>query len=363
MLAAARALLFAAASIVATLPARADETPKQGGVLTYMIPADAPPSFDGHRETTYAVVHATAPFYSVLIRIDPEHPEDVTKFVCDLCTEMPTPTDSGTTYAFKIREGVKWHDGSPLTAYDVAASWNHIVHPPPGYNSARQNWYHMVEQISAPDATTVVFKLKFATLTFLPALADPFAYVYKKDVLDKDPNWYQKNIMGSGPFRFVSYELGQSIKGERNPDYYHEGQPYLNGFVGIFADKQVVRVEAIRADRAATEFRGLPPSAIDQLKKELGDKITIQQSDWNCGNLITPNSKRKPFDDVRVRRLCCWRSTNGTVRPRCRRLPTYTRWAVSYFRVHRSQPTRRNCRSWPGSGRISTSHALRRSDC
>ena len=54
----------------------ADETPKRGGILTYMIPADAPPSFDAHRETTYATVHSTAPFYSVLIRLDPEHPED-----------------------------------------------------------------------------------------------------------------------------------------------------------------------------------------------------------------------------------------------------------------------------------------------
>src|SRR6201987_5424805 len=85
-----------------TAPSLADETPKRGGILTYMIPADAPPSFDGHRETTYATIHATAPFYSVLIRLDPAHPEDVTKFVCDLCTEMPKPTDNGTTYAFKI---------------------------------------------------------------------------------------------------------------------------------------------------------------------------------------------------------------------------------------------------------------------
>ena len=65
---------------------------------------------------------------------------------------MPTPTDNGTTYTFKIREGVKWHDGSPLTAADVAASWNHIIHPPPGYNSARANWYQMVDTVSAPDA-------------------------------------------------------------------------------------------------------------------------------------------------------------------------------------------------------------------
>ncbi len=112
----------AIASVITIAPAAADETPKHGSILTYMIPADAPPSFDGHRETTYATVHSTAPFYSVLIRLDPEHPEDVTKFVCDLCTEIPKPTDNGTTYTFKILPGVKWHDGSPLTAADVAAS-------------------------------------------------------------------------------------------------------------------------------------------------------------------------------------------------------------------------------------------------
>ena len=59
---------------MAVMPASADETPKHGGILTYMIPADAPPSFDGHRETTYATVHSTAPFYSVLIRLDPSIP-------------------------------------------------------------------------------------------------------------------------------------------------------------------------------------------------------------------------------------------------------------------------------------------------
>ena len=118
----AAAFVTAIASVIAIAPAAADETPKHGGILTYMIPADAPPSFDGHRETTYATVHSTAPFYSVLIRLDPEHPEDVTKFVCDLCTEIPKPTDDGTTYTFKILPGVKWHDGSLLTAADVAAS-------------------------------------------------------------------------------------------------------------------------------------------------------------------------------------------------------------------------------------------------
>ena len=76
----------------------------------------------------------------------------------------------------------------------------------------------------------------------------------------------------------------------------------MTGSIGIYAPKQATQLDAIRADRAATEFRGYPPSAMDQLKQELGDKINIQESDWNCGTLVWFNHKKKPFDDVRVRR-------------------------------------------------------------
>src|SRR5438270_4133119 len=280
----------------------ADDEPKHGGTLTYMIPADAPPSFDGHRESTYATVHSVAPFYSVLIRVNPENPADTAEFICDLCTEIPQPTDDGKTYVFKIREDVKFHDGSRLTAADVAASYDKIIFPADGLLSARSSNYLMVDKVEAPDPGTVVFRLKFATSAFLPALADPFNFICKKAILDKDPRWYEKNILGSGPFKFADYQVGQSIKGEKNTDYYHQGLPYLDAFTGIYADKQAVRVEAIRSDRAAIEFRSMPPAARDELVKALGDKVTVQESDWNVASGVTPNHKRKPFDDPRVRR-------------------------------------------------------------
>jgi peptide/nickel transport system substrate-binding protein len=288
-----------AASTIAT--AIAEETPKSGGALTYVIAADAPPSFDAHREATFATVYSAAPFYSVLIRVDPNNPSS-NDFVCDLCTEMPQPGDGGKTYTFKIRDGVKWHDGSLLTAADVAASWNKIIDPPEGVASVRQSHYMMVNTVAALGPTTVVFRLKFATSAFLPALADPYSWIYKKEILDKDPRWYEKNILGSGPFKFAAIETGQSIKGVKNPDYYQKGLPYLDGFTGIYAPKQPVRVDSIRSDRAAIDFRNLPPAARDELVGALGDKIAVQESDLNCGNLATPNHKKKPFDDARVRR-------------------------------------------------------------
>ncbi|HEU0156913.1 MAG TPA: ABC transporter substrate-binding protein, partial [Stellaceae bacterium] len=193
-------------------------------------------------------------------------------------------------------------NGDKLTAQDVAASLNKIAFPPPGTLSPRATDFMMVQEIEATDPHTVVIHLKFPTSAFLPALADPYNWIYEKKILDKDIHWYEHNIMGSGPFKFISYQVGQEIKGVRNPDYYHKGLPYLDGFVGIYAPKQAVQLDAIRADRAATEFRGYPPSAIDQLKQELGNEVVVQQHDWNCTLGAWINHKKKPFDDVRVRR-------------------------------------------------------------
>ena len=329
-----------------------------------MIPADAPPSFDGHREGTYATLHAVAPFYSVLIRINPENPSSTTDFVCDLCTAMPQPTDGGKTYTFKIRDGVKFADGSPLTAADVAASWNEIIHPPKGVLSPRESWYEMVDTVTAPDPSTVVFHLKFATGAFLPALADPFTFIYKKKILDKDPRWYEKNILGSGPFKFVEYQVGQSIKGVRNPDYYHKGLPYLDGFTGIFADKQAVRVDAIRADRAAIEFRGFPPSARDELKgrarrqargagkrlelRQPGDPQPRQKAVRRCAGAARPDPGDRPL---------ARRAGAGQDR-RCA-----ARSAASSFPARRWRRPSRNSSRSPGTGPTSTSRAPRRSGC
>ena len=296
------AALIVAAPAWAAGNSNAAETPKYGGTLVYMIPADSPPSFDGHRETTFALIHSVAPFYSTLVRINPENPSSTTDFVCDLCTEMPKPTDDGKTWTFTIRDDVKFHNGNKMTAADVAKSLNMIMFPPQGVLSPRSTNFVMVKDVAAPDPHTVVIHLKFATSAFMPALASPYNFIYEKKILDKDPHWYEQNIMGSGPFKFTGYHVGQSIEGVRNPDYYHKGLPYLDGFTGIYAPKQATQIDAIRADRAAAEFRGYPPSAINQLKEELGDQIKVQESDWNCGSRLEINHKKKPLDDPRVRR-------------------------------------------------------------
>jgi len=277
--------------------------PKLGGRLDLVVGSRIP-SYDGHRETTFGMIHPIRPFYSLLIRVNPENPSSPDDFVCDLCVgDVPTPTNGGKTYTFKIRSGVKFHDGTPLTSADVKATFDKIVFPPQGVASSRKAFFKMVDSITAPDSSTVVFNLKYPSGAFIPALATPFNFVYAKKDLDQHGyDWHGKNINGTGAFSFVEHQPGAFVEGKRYDGYHHAGKPYLDGFRAIAAPKMAVRMQAIRGDRAAIEFRGFPPKARDDLVDALGDQITVQESDWNCGLFFTANQKVKPFDDPRVRR-------------------------------------------------------------
>lgn len=280
----------------------AGHSPKSGGVLNFVVGSKIP-SYDGHIETTFGMIHPIRPFYSTLIRVNPSNPSDPTDFECDVCVgDVPEPTENGTKYTFKLRQDIKFHDGTPMTSADVLATHNKIIFPPEGVPSSRKAFFRAVESITTPDDYTIEFKLKFPTAAFIPALATPFNFIYAKKDLDANGfEWHKSNINGTGPFKFVQHQPGAFVEGVKNENYHFEGRPYLDGFKAISAPKMAVRLQAIRGDRAAIEFRGFPPKARDDLVKALGDQVRVQESDWNCVLLATPNQERKPYDDVRVR--------------------------------------------------------------
>ena len=287
---------------LATGAAQAME-PKRGGILNF-VTASKIPSFDGHIESTFGVIHPIAPMYSLLIRANPENPSSPTDLVCDVCEgDVPAPSDDGKTYVFKIRKDIKFHDGTPLTAHDVKATYDKIIFPPEGIPSNRKAFFKAVDAVETPDDYTLVFKLKHPTGSFVPALAMPYNFIYAKKDLDAHGyTWHKTNVNGSGPFMFDEYVQGSHVTGKRNPNYHHEGQPFLDGYKSVIAPKMSVRVAAIRGGQADIEFRGFPPKARDDLVAALGDQITVQESDWNCALMVTPNHERKPMDDARVRR-------------------------------------------------------------
>jgi peptide/nickel transport system substrate-binding protein len=283
----------------ATTPGVAQERPRPGGELVFVVPAE-PPSFDAHREETFAMLHPGAPHYSTLMRVDPAD-KTGTKFIGDLAESWTISPDKR-TYTFKIRRGVKFHDGTVMTSADVKASYDKIIFPPPGVVSSRQAAYKTVEAVEAPNADTIVFRLKFPEASFLANLSSPWNWIYKAEILAKDPRWYEKNVMGTGPFRFVEYVRGSHWVGKKNPDYWDKGKPYLDGFRAIFIQDTSAQVAAIRGERAMIQFRGFTPAHRDALVQALGDKVTVQESPWNCSIQVAMNQEKKPFQDKRVRR-------------------------------------------------------------
>jgi peptide/nickel transport system substrate-binding protein len=277
------------------------ESPTRGGELVFVVPAAGFPSMDAHREETYALIHPLAPFYSLLIKINPENPSDPTDFVGDVAERWTTGED-GLAYTFKLRRNVKFHDGSLLTSRDVKASFDKIIFPPQGVVSDRKAMFFMVRSVEAPDPSTVVFRLRFASAAFLPALANPYNWIYRADILAKDIHWYEAHVMGTGPFKFKEYVAGSHVSGVRNPEYFIAGLPYLDGFRAIFIKEEAPQLAAIRGGRAFVNFRALPPKAVDELRTSMDDQIKVQESPWNCGLFVAANHNVKPFDDPRVRR-------------------------------------------------------------
>lgn len=273
------------------------EKPRSGGELVFAV-GGTPPSFDGHRETTFAMLHPVAPHYSTLLRFDPQ---GYPKIIGDVA-ESWTVSKDGLTYTFKVRRGIKFHDGSQLTSKDVKATYEKIIFPSEGVASARQASYAVVDKIETPDILTVVFQLKQPSASFLASLASPWNFIYKAEILEKDPRWYEKNIMGSGPFVFTEQVAGSHWIGKKNPDYFLKGRPYLDGFKAIFIRDTAPRVAAIRSGQALIEFRGFNPAARDDIVRTLGNKVTVQESPWVCNLTVAINNEKKPFDDPRVRR-------------------------------------------------------------
>src|SRR2546426_7556002 len=276
--------------------AQAAETPRRGGILLAAIGADAP-SLDPHQEQTFATLQPVAPLYSTLLQLDPYSYPNV---IGDVASEWKISPD-GLTYTFKIRQDIRFHDGSSLTAADVKASYDKILFPPEGVRSIRKYYYSTVASVEAPDPSTVVFRLKFPSASVLTNLASPWNVIFPKKYLDKDPNYFKTHVVGSGPFKFKSYTRGSTFEGERNPDYFLKDRPYLDGYKFYISTETSVRAAAIRSGRAWIEFRNLPNAEVEAIRKQLGDKVVVQQTPLVVQFGIAMNNSVKPFTDVRVR--------------------------------------------------------------
>jgi len=289
------ALLLGAAAFAAA-GAMAAETPVRGGLLKFAVSAE-PPNYDCHAQTSFAFIHPVRPHYNTLLEFNTAKYPAIKG---DLA-ESWTVSKDGLTYTFRLRKGVKFHDGSTFTSEDVKATYERLRNPPPGVRSVRQATFADIASIETPNAQTVVFRLKKPNSGMLASFASPWDCIYSAAKLKQDPRFPERNIMGTGPFTFAGHVAGSHWTGRRFEQYYEKGKPYLAGYVAIFISGAPM-VNALSAGEVIVEFRGHPPANRDRIVKALGNRAVVQETPWVCSLVVTFNTKKKPFDDQRVRK-------------------------------------------------------------
>jgi peptide/nickel transport system substrate-binding protein len=269
---------------------------KRGGDLRFAVSAE-PPNYDCHAQSSFAFIHPVRPHYNTLLKFDTAKYPNV---VGDLA-ESWTVAKDGLTYTFKLRKGVRFHDGSAFTSEDIRATYDRLRNPPAGVRSLRAASYEDVAAIETPDPLTVVFKLKKRNASMLSNFASPWDCVYSAAKLKQDPKFPERNILGTGPFTFVEHVAGSHWIGKRFENYFEKGKPYLDSYRAIFISGAPM-VNALSAGEVLVEFRGHSPANRDRIMKTLGDKGVVVETPWVCSLVVTFNTKKKPFDDARVRR-------------------------------------------------------------
>ncbi|MFJ6952117.1 ABC transporter substrate-binding protein [Micromonospora aurantiaca (nom. illeg.)] len=161
-----------------------------------------------------------------------------------LARELPAVSAEGKTVTAKLREGVLFHDGSPLTAQDVVFTYQAVLDP--GVDSTLRSDLDMLASVTAPDPATVVFTLKYAYAPFLQRLA--LGIVPAKAFAGQDVNKaaFNRKPVGTGPYRFTSWTPGDRLVLAANETYWG-GKPANSGVVVAFVADDNVRAQRMRA--------------------------------------------------------------------------------------------------------------------
>jgi peptide/nickel transport system substrate-binding protein len=225
--------------------------------------------------------------YSGLTELDPSG-----KAKPDLAESWMASEDQK-TWTFKLRHGVKFHDGREFDSGDAKATIARVMDKTTG-STARVN-FDIVDSIETPDKYTIVFKLKIPYSGFADILGDRQTRIVPKDKLDS----IATKPDGTGPFELTEFKPGDRIVLKKNPDYYVHGTPKLDSIVFRIMPETAARVAALDAG-AIDLVWDLPPEIIDQLKNNSKIKIdSVPTSSWDG---LIMNASQKPFDDVRVRK-------------------------------------------------------------
>jgi peptide/nickel transport system substrate-binding protein len=265
----------------------AQGSPKRGGMLVAAAEID-PIALDPHTGSNFSSIQAFDHIYESLTTYD-----EKTNIIPCLAQSWEI-TNQGKTYTFKLRPNVKFHNGQTMTGEDVKYSIDRVLDPKTA--SPWVSWLNAIKEIKVVDPLTVQMNLD-APYPLLGSFAGMRAAGIMPKGLAEKENLKIKGI-GTGPFKLVEYVPQDRIVYTRNPDYWDQPLPYLDGMTFKVLTEENARLAALRAGQIHYAFLNAPGAA--QLEGAPG--ITVHRSPYAWVVLHYLNRRNKPLSDARVRR-------------------------------------------------------------
>ncbi|MEB3198499.1 MAG: peptide ABC transporter substrate-binding protein [Candidatus Sericytochromatia bacterium] len=246
-----------------------------------------------------AVVGTTAAaFHSGLLLLDPQG-----HWLPDLAEQVPTlenggvrPVGAGMHVTYRLRRGVRWHDGKPFTSRDVQATWRLLMNP--DFPAISRAGFEQIQQVVPLDAHTV--RLEFRR-PYAP-YAELFPFVLPAHQLasasrDLARQRWNREPIGTGPYRFAGWRTGDRILAEANPDYFR-GKPAVARLDLRFIPQEATSYQLWRTGEVDL-LQGAPPTAFDALQREAAERVHVSHSgSWEH---LVFNLSRPVLADRRVR--------------------------------------------------------------
>ncbi|QPC88106.1 ABC transporter substrate-binding protein [Mesorhizobium sp. NBSH29] len=301
-----------ALALMLALPASAQEekldpNAKPGGeiVVTYKDDVATLDSAIGYDWQNWSMIKS---LYDGLMDYEP----GTTILKSDLAESYEISPD-GKTFTFKLRKGVKFHNGREMTADDVKYTLDRVTNPKTqspgagffasimGYDDVAGGKAESLSGITVVDPSTVKIELSRPDATFLHVMAINFSHIVPKEAVDQFGADFGKNPVGTGAYKMAEWTLGQRLVFERNADYWHKGLPYLDKITFEIGQEPIVALLRLQKGEIDVPGDGIPPAKFQEVMNDPEQKARVVVGGQLHTGYVTMNTTMPPFDNVKVR--------------------------------------------------------------
>ena len=291
---------FALAVVAAALAMTAANgwTQKAGGILKIQH-MDTPPSASIHEESTVSVAVPFMGMFNNLVMFDQNVARNSFESIVPDLAQSWAWSDEGRKLTFKLRQGVRWHDGKPFTAKDVGCTFEMLLSTEKLRRNPRSAWYGNVEKVTVDGDFEATFHLKAPQPSLLALLSAGYTPIYPCHIPIAD---MRRKPVGTGPFKFVEFKMNEGIKLTKNTDYWKPGRPYLDGIEYTIIPDRSTRMLSFVAGKFDMTFpTDVSVPLLKNIKRDAPNAQCTMRETGVSTNLIV-NREVPPFDDPRVRR-------------------------------------------------------------